>query len=442
MANPILPGWEHIPDGEPRLFGDRVYLYGSHDRPRSDSFCDTKLKVWSAPKDDLSNWTCHGDCFHIKADGDHESDISWEARSLFAPDVVEKDGKYYLFAYIYKAQGAIAVSDRPEGPFKLLNTYQYEESEDLPPDFCNNRVFVDPGVLVDDDGKVYVYCGLRWSYVVQMDENDITKVKTETYKPHIIPVEPPFKYFEACSPRKINGTYYLVYSQTRGCCLDYATSDSPMGPFVHRGTIIDNGIDYPGGNDHGGLVQIDGQWYIFYHRTTNNTCFSRQGCVERVTILPDGTIPQVEMTSLGFEESLNPYRVTPAYNACVLTGKCVIKEFNVMDIRVCDIMDKSVIGYKYYDFGEDFSNTSMKIHLKLAGRGEKGRIHVRLDDLENGEELCSVDFDGGDTIVTGKTRCVTGRHALYLVFEDDRIQDPLAIHDRMLCDLKEFVFTK
>ena len=91
MANPYLPLWEYIPDGEPRVFGDRVYIYGSHDRAGSDSFCDWKLKVWSAPLDNLNDWTCHGDIFHTKDDRDHKSATSeWTERELFAPDVVER----------------------------------------------------------------------------------------------------------------------------------------------------------------------------------------------------------------------------------------------------------------------------------------------------------------------------------------------------------------
>ena len=81
---------------------------------------------------------------------------------------------------------------------------------------------------------------------------------------------------------------------------------------------MDNGVDYPGGNDHGSICQINGQWYIFYHRMTNGSIMSRRGCVERIEILEDGTIPTVEMTSLGFEESLNPYEATAADTACVL----------------------------------------------------------------------------------------------------------------------------
>nr|MCR5432504.1 xylan 1,4-beta-xylosidase [Lachnospiraceae bacterium] len=120
MANPYLPGWEYIPDGEPHVFGDRVYIYGSHDKPHEEYFCDTKMKVWSASVNDLEHWVCHGDMFHTCDDSDHKSETPWTNNHIFAPDVVCKDGKYYLFCYIEGAYGCVAVSDRPEGPFKTL----------------------------------------------------------------------------------------------------------------------------------------------------------------------------------------------------------------------------------------------------------------------------------------------------------------------------------
>ena len=133
MPNPYLPSWEYIPDGEPRVFGDRVYVYGSHDFAGSQDFCDFVLKCWSAPIDDLNHWTCHGDIFHTRADRDHASDIDWNRDNtrLFAPDVVEKDGKYYLYAYIVNAKGCVAVSDKPEGPFKLIAPYKYTISDEI-----------------------------------------------------------------------------------------------------------------------------------------------------------------------------------------------------------------------------------------------------------------------------------------------------------------------
>ena len=410
MSNPYLPNWEYIPDGEPRVFGDRIYVYGSHDRKDSIDFCDYKLKVWSAPVSDPTKWVCHGDIFRSRDGHDSPSDVDWTDELLFAPDVVERGGKYYLYAYIVNAKGCVAVADRPEGPFRLLSRYEYDI-----PNHYDNGTFIDPGVLVDDDGRVYIYCGYQGSYMCELKDNMYEAVPG-SYKLDIIPTAEPHRFFEACSPRKINGTYYLIYSPQRGSCLDYATSDSPTGPFTYRGTIIDNGIDFPGGNDHGSVCCVNGQWYIFYHRMTNGTIMSRRGCVERIEILPDGTIPQVEMTSLGFEESLNPYDFTQADTACVLKGGCYITETSVFERPIVNVTDGCVMGWKYFDFGEDFASKTMQIRLKLRGTGSRGRVHVRLDS-EDGEELGTVDFAEDSGTAGARIKAATGRHAVFLVAE-------------------------
>jgi arabinoxylan arabinofuranohydrolase len=443
MPNPILPLWEHIPDGEPRVFGNRVYLYGSHDRSYSDSFCDTKLKVWSAPVDDLEQWTSHGDIFHSQADEDHAADVTWhENGSLYAPDVVEKDGKYYLFAYVFYGKGCVAVSDKPWGPFKVLSTYTFSDAGKLPEGFCNDGVFVDPGVLVDDDGKVFVYCGFEASYAIQMDRQDITRALVNSYYKDIIPADEPFNFYEACSPRKIDGTYYLIYSPRIGSRLAYATSKSPMGPFTYGGVIIDNGLDYPGGNNHGSIIRIGGQWYVFYHRTSNGTVHSRQACAERIEILPDGSIPQVEMTSLGFQTALNPYQPTPAHIACVIRNGGMAKELNAMRTVLGGLQNGSVIGYKYFDFGNDRSGTGMTLLMEVRGLGETGRIRVMLDDPEAGQELGTLSFGGNSELLKLRTSCVTGRHAVYFVLEDLRRQDEWGFRSRELLQVECFVFTK
>lgn len=410
MANPYLPNWEYVPDGEPRVFGDRIYVYGSHDRKDSIDFCDYKLKVWSAPVSDPTKWVCHGDIFRSRDGHDSPSDVDWTDELLFAPDVVERGGKYYLYAYIVNSKGCVAVADRPEGPFRLLSRYEYDI-----PNHYDNGTFIDPGVLVDDDGRVYIYCGYQGSYMCELKDNMYEAVPG-SYKLDIIPTAEPHRFFEACSPRKINGTYYLIYSPQRGSCLDYATSDSPTGPFTYRGTIIDNGIDFPGGNDHGSVCCVNGQWYIFYHRMTNGTIMSRRGCVERIEILQDGTIPQVEMTSLGFEESLNPYDFTQADTACVLKGGCYITETSVFERPIVNVTDGCVMGWKYFDFGEDFASKTMQIRLKLRGTGSRGRVHVRLDS-EDGEELGTVDFAEDSGTAGARIKAATGRHAVFLVAE-------------------------
>lgn len=436
MANPYLPSWEYIPDGEPRVFGDRIYVYGSHDRKNSIDFCDYKLKVWSAPLSDPNKWVCHGDIFRTNDGTDSPSNVDWTDQLLFAPDVVERGGKYYLYAYIVNAKGCVAVADRPEGPFRLLSRYEYDI-----PNHYDNGTFIDPGVLVDDDGRVYIYCGYQGSYMCELKDN-MYEVVPGSYKLDIIPTAEPHRFFEACSPRKINGTYYLIYSPQRGSCLDYATSDSPTGPFTYRGTIVDNGIDFPGGNNHGSACCINGQWYIFYHRMTNGTIMSRRGCVERIELLPDGTIPQVEMTSLGFEESLNPYQVTPAETACVLKGGCYITETNVFERPVTNITDGCVMGWKYFNFGEDFSSKTMQVRLKVRGCGSKGKIRILLDG-ENGEELGTVEFGEDGGVIGGRIKAASGRHSVFLVAESGyEGWFANSMKGRQLFMLDSFVFMK
>lgn len=439
MANPFLPLWEYIPDGEPRVFGDRVYIYGSHDNAGSDSFCDYKLKVWSASVNDLNNWTCHGDIFHTRPDRDHPSDTDWTDYPLYAPDVVEKDGKYYLYCYILWNKGCVAVSDKPEGPFRLLSKYKY----DLPDNLVEDGVFVDPGVLVDDDGRVYIYCGFEKSYMAELKSN-MYEVISDSYIPDIIPADKSDEkgFFEACSMRKVGDTYYLIYSPNKGNRLEYMTSDSPRGPFTYRGTIVDNGIDYPAGNNHGSICNINGQWYIFYHRMTNATITSRRACVEKIEILPDGTIPQVEMTSLGFEDSLNPYKITNADIACVLKGGCFITELDKFTRVITAIKPGAVIGYKYFDFGEDYSSETMEFAVKVNGSGCSATIKILIDG-EDGTEIgeCKIGSSGGT--YTAVVKNVTGRHSVFFKIEHNYEGWFVDWYkDRHLFELESFVFMK
>lgn len=440
MANPFLPLWEYIPDGEPRVFGDRVYIYGSHDRVGDERFCDYKLKVWSASVDNLNEWQCHGDSFHTRADADHPSDTPWSDNKLFAPDVVEKDGKYYLYAYIVGAKGCVAISDDPEGPFRLLSQYKYPMSDEL--EGFDQGIFIDPGVLVDDDGKVYIYCGYLRSYMAEINSDNMYEILEGSFQKDIIPVDEPFSYFEACSMRKVGDTYYLIYSPKRGSCLAYATSKSPKGPFAYRGIIVDNGEDYPGGNDHGSICCIKGQWYIFYHRMTNETVTSRRACVERIEILPDGSIPQVQMTSLGFEEALNPYKPIPADIACVLKGGAFITEYHPLQRVVTHIKDGCVIGYRYFDFGEDYSSKSMQFMARIRGCGCKGRLKIKLDG-EDGVEIgkCEIGLDAKTCQTTVQN--VIGKHAIFLIAEVAAEGWQLAtFQQKSLFELESFVFMK
>ncbi len=172
---------------------------------------------------------------------------------------------------------------------------------------------------------------------------------------------------------------------------------------------------------------------------TNGTIMSRRGCVEKIEILPDGTIPPVEMTSLGFEDSLDPYEITPADIACVLKGKAFITERNVFDRAVINIQDGDVIGYKYFDFGEDNSSKTMEFAAKVKGMGCDCHMHIFADDEEIG--VCDIGQDGG--VVKAVLKAVTGRRAVYFKISTDYSGwTGEFFKDRSLFELSEFVFMK
>ncbi|PXW88459.1 glycosyl hydrolase family 43 [Streptohalobacillus salinus] len=329
--NPYLPSYEYVPDGEPYVFGDRLYVYGSHDKFNGKLFCLNDYVCWSAPVDDLSNWRCEGVIY--KKNQDPMNRLGFY--QMYAPDMVEgSDGRYYLYYTLaFQSVIAIAVSDTPAGHYQFYG-YLSDASGKL---FWNNHkdpLLFDPGVLVDDDGRVYLYSGFapkndvpffltgwkkrstKGGYVIEL-ESDMKTVKTEPVCifPKVGEAEGTgfegHEFFEASSIRKIADTYYFIYSSINGHELCYATSQRPTGGFTYRGTIISNGDLFINGcskdrqaynyigNNHGSIVCVKNQWYVFYHRQTNRHHYSRQGLAEPIDIQADGTIPQVGMSSSG-----------------------------------------------------------------------------------------------------------------------------------------------
>ena len=438
-ANPFLPSYEYIADGEPRVFGNRLYLYGSHDKAGSERFCDYILKVWSAPLSDLNTWTDHGIMLSTRDVDGHKRDYTLSDYEFYAPDLVEANGKYYYFAQVVGAPCVVAVGDTPAGPFKVIS--KIKAPAGAPSDFGGWSQYFDPGVLVDDDGKVYLYWGGGSSSMAQLDPKTMTDILPDTYHADVIPRGAPFNFQEGSSPRKINGTYYLVYA--RGADLAYATSKSPTGPFAYGGVIVSQRVDANSGNIHGGLAKLNGQWYVFYHRMTNRSVFSRRDCAERITIEADGSIKQVEQTSLGFETSLNPYKFTQADIACVFRGGSYVTELDKRTHPVMGNTNDCVVGYKYFDFGDTIlPGQFTQFTLQFRNAQTSGQVEVWLGDPKtDGEKLGSVVIDhqepGKDSWreITIPVRNISGRHAVYFKLTSDTKNTPIA-------DIRSFAFTR
>ena len=331
-VNPYLPSYEYVPDGEPHVFNGRVYVYGSHDRFGGNDFCLNDYVCWSARADDLANWRYEGTSYRSVQDPLCAEGST--AMRLFAPDVQRGgDGRYYLFyALEFCGRISVAVSESPVGPFQFYDHVHYPDGTLLGAKEGDAFQY-DPGIFVDDNGRVYLvsgFCPIPGINPKFAAMNLVTKgcqlieladdMCTVREAPQIVLpqqadaegtefAEHPF--FEAPSLRKANGRYYLIYSSTQNHELCYAVADKPQGVYHYGGTIVSNGdigldgrtvpCNYTGTN-HGSIVEINGQWYVFYHRQTNRTPYSRQGCAEKITLLPDGSIPQVRVTSCGLND--------------------------------------------------------------------------------------------------------------------------------------------
>ncbi|HZJ82224.1 MAG TPA: family 43 glycosylhydrolase [Clostridia bacterium] len=338
--NPYLPSWEYIPDGEPYVFDGRVYVYGSHDRYNGQAYCLNDYVCWSAPVDDLGNWSYEGVIYKATDEPENPSGQG----CLYAPDVTQgPDGRYYLY-YVLNSMHvvSVAVSDTPAGKYEFLGYVRYADGTRLG-DREGDEPQFDPAVLTEGD-KTYLYTGFCFAWdksrsgamATVLDKDMLTIIEDTVF---VIPSGfysegsgfEGNEFFEAPSIRKIGDTYYLVYSSVQMYELCYATSKNPTKGFTYGGVIISNndmGIDtykpankpmFYGGNNHGSIVQIEDNWYVFYHRHTNGTNYSRQVCAERIDVLEDGTIPQVELTSCGLNDGpLVGNGEYPTYIACNL----------------------------------------------------------------------------------------------------------------------------
>lgn len=338
--NPYLPSWEYIPDGEPYVFGNRVYLYGSHDRFNSYLYCLNDYVCWSAPVDDLGNWRYEGVIYRRSDDPENPDG----AACLFAPDLTQgPDGRFYLY-YVLNSSSvvSVAVCDTPAGKYEFYGYVHYQSGVRLGEKKGDEPQF-DPAVLTEGK-RVYLYsgfCGIgdknrSGAMVTVLDTDMLTVLESPVF---IVPSEPyssgsdfeGHEFFEAPSIRKKDDTYFFIYSSIQMHELCYATSKSPTHGFNYGGVIVSNNdlgvdsykpVDLPmfyGGNNHGSIVEIAGEWYIFYHRHTNGTNYSRQACAERIEIRNDYSIRQVQMTSCGLNGAPLPGKGTyHTYIACNL----------------------------------------------------------------------------------------------------------------------------
>jgi beta-xylosidase len=248
-----------------------------------------------------------------------ETDIPWVSRQLWAPDAVRVNGKYYL---VYPAKDkneifriGVAESDSPVGPFKPQEN------------FIEGSYSIDPAVLLDDDGRIWCYNGGLWGGQLEMwqtgsfdpetprpagDEKALGPLVAEFSKdmksfvsaPKMVEIldengEPlkakdeDRRYFEGPWMHKFGGKYYLSYSTGTTHYICYAEGTSPVGPFTYKGRIMEPVV---GWTTHHSIVEIDGEWYLFYHDSVRSGGVSHKRSVKytHLNIAPDGTIETIK----------------------------------------------------------------------------------------------------------------------------------------------------
>jgi len=551
LANPYLPLWEHVPDGEPKVFEDpdnpgkyRAYIIGSHD-VRFGSYCGPDIREWSAPVEDLSQWRDEGPIFTYPISG------QWDV--MYAPDLIEirkPDGTkvYYLYPHSRgrNREAMVCVGSRPDGPFTPVNM-----TADGTGTIEGSILGFDPSIVVeyvtdpaDPDYKIgfraYGYWGFQRSMAAQLDQNTMYSIRPGTdLIPYFIPassrygvVRDPagteypalyseqdpgqFNFFEASSIRKVGNKYVMVFSGYSGpdyglgstnSALRYAYGDSPLGPWRSGGVLVDSRgvvVSQDGSrlvttnsahNTHGSLLEINGQWYVFYHRPPRGFGYARQAMVAPVKIeweetpvaeggkvtitgydpyapdeiwtakAQDGTeYTGAEVTSEGFHIfGLEPYAYYSAGYACYMSNPGQMQDTwdvwdNAMDLT--GIRNSDIVGFKYFGFGGLARNTK---GIKAFAGTRKGngttlnlwltpktlasfKINVMIDGpWENstwkGHKIAEIVIPVGakqeptcyNTSVAAAVEGLSGKHAIYLVAEGP---------EGVLCDLQGIGFTR
>jgi arabinoxylan arabinofuranohydrolase len=466
--NPFLPAPEYVPDGEPHVFGQRVYLYGSHDGFGAHAFCVGDYVCYSAPLSDLREWRYEGVIFKK-----NQTPPQFDPRTIYwAPDVARgKDGRYYLYYFVGVAHPnenrlQVAVSEKPEGPYEYLSPVFYASGKAVGDSRQELKNF-DPAIFVDDDGRVFLYSGFgaphdnpfiqhgwhaskQGPFVYELEE-DMIHVKKGPYFLGIpsartgqgTPYEG-HEFFEASSLRKFDSTYYFIYSSIQGHELCYAYSSYPDRAFHYGGTLIDIGdvglegrkqkdaLNYLG-NTHGSLLKVGDDYYVFYHRQTNLYQYSRQACAEKIIRDEAGQFHQAGITSCGLNGGpLEGKGTYEARIACHLVGPKGTRFYGIFRLPflrkkepyftqetkngstyqyLANLCDGAYCAFRYFSFDKP-----QKIRLLARGTAT-GSLHVRL--ARNGEDVAVVTLEKSRDwgAFEAPLRPIEGKEPLCFVYE-------------------------
>lgn len=402
---------KYTADPAPMVYNDTVFLYTTHDEDDAEGF---KMQDWLLyTSTDMVNWTDHGVVASLKS-------FDWVKRDngAWAEQVVERNGKFYMYCPIHGNGIGVLVSDSPYRAFKdplgKPLVWQKEHWDDI-----------DPTVFIDEDGQAYMYWGNPNCYYVKLNEDmisysgDIVKLK-----------ETPEHYQEGPWFYKRNGHYYLAFAST--CCpegIGYAMSDSPTGPWKTKGYIM-RPTERTRGN-HPGIIDYKGKSYVFglnydLLKLETNTHYERRSVsVAEMHYNEDGTIQEVPYwadTKLEQIGTFNPFRKveaeTMAWGYGLKTAPNADKSLSVVDVN-----NGEYICVRGVNFGKNKARRFEVSALPLEG----GNLKIRLD-APDGKIVGNVNIPQGNEtskyeLYSCEVNAVSGIHDLYLSFEGENNKD-------------------
>lgn len=408
FAQKIVITTNYTADPAPYVHGDTVYLYTTHDEDNADGFMMYDWLLHTST--DMVNWTSHGAVASL-------GDIKWSTKTngAWAEQVIERDGKWFMYVPIHGNGISVLVADNPYGPFKEpLNkalVWQREHWNDI-----------DPTVWIDDDGQAYMYWGNPELYMIKLNK-DMTSTEGS------IVTYPKIKdYQEGPWVYKHGNNYYMTFAST--CCAEgigYAMSDKITGPWTYKGDIMPHSSRSNG--NHPGIIDFKGKSYVFglnyelwryksekmgqkyQHKERRSVGLSEMkynadGTIQKIDYWPDNGVAQLE--------DFNPYKRVEAETMSWGEDVRVRKSGTTGNTVITNLSEGKytrISGVEFGDAGAESFSASV-LSVKKASS-----ITVRLDKVD-GEIVGKAEFSA-DGLVTVPLSGAVGKHDVFFVFAGD-----------------------